>query len=236
MGRLGGIIFFATRALLALWEPLALRHGIKKWAACAALAGMTFYLFLSGATIPTQRAYMMGALVIAAILFDRTAISMRSVALAAVAVLLLQPESLLGASFQMSFAAVVALVAVFEARRERYEDRAISNRWYDRLLRYFAFVALVTVIAGRWAHRCRRLVQPALTPFALGSTDVFQQFWKAVNDRVHVVLLQLLAALVLQTLHQVSEPWHLPSVLVLHAFTHQVSQCLHDVSLVEEVL
>ena len=110
MGLFAGIVFFATRALLALWEPVALRHGIKKWAALAALVGMTFYLFLSGATIPTQRAFMMGALVIAAVMLDRTVISLRSVALAAVAVLLVQPESLLGPSFQMSFAAVVGLV------------------------------------------------------------------------------------------------------------------------------
>lgn len=114
IGLFAGVVFFAMRAVLALWEPVALRHNIKKWAALAALAGMTFYLFLSGATIPTQRAYMMGALVITAVLLDRTAISMRSVALAAVAVLLVRPESLLGPSFQMSFAAVVGLVAAFE--------------------------------------------------------------------------------------------------------------------------
>ncbi|MFQ5958013.1 MAG: ComEC/Rec2 family competence protein, partial [Alphaproteobacteria bacterium] len=104
LGLVATILFFAVRALLALSERLALRFAIKKWAACAALAGTAFYLLLAGTTIPTQRAFLMSGLVIVAILFDRTAVSMRSVAWAAVAVLLLRPESLLSASFQMSFA------------------------------------------------------------------------------------------------------------------------------------
>ena len=147
IGLVAGILFFVSRALLALWEPVALRYPIKKWAAVAALAGTAFYLLLSGATIPTQRAFLMGGLVIVAILLDRTGISLRSVAWAAVAVLLVQPESLLGPSFQMSFAAVVGLVAGFEwyHRRRRWRsDHTLSRR----LLDYFTGVVLATLIAG----------------------------------------------------------------------------------------
>ena len=61
-----------------------------------------------------QRAFLMAGLVLLAVLLDRTAISLRLVAWAAAAILLITPESLLSASFQMSFAAVVALVAVYE--------------------------------------------------------------------------------------------------------------------------
>jgi competence protein ComEC len=172
MGLFAGVVFFAMRAALALWEPVALRHNIKKWAALAALGGMTFYLFLSGATIPTQRAYMMGALVIGAVLLDRTAISMRSVALAAVAVLLVQPESLLGPSFQMSFAAVVALVAAFEIIRERSwkSDTVNLYHWTDSFRRYFIGVCMMTVIANL-----------ATGPFAIYSFNRFAVYGLAAN-------------------------------------------------------
>ncbi len=146
LGLVGGILFFVLRAALALTEPLALRFPIKKWAACAALAGTGFYLLLSGATVPTQRAFLMSALVLAAILLDRNGVSLRSVAWAAVAVLLFQPESLLGASFQMSFSAVVALVAVYEAIRERRKGR--REQGLRRVAFYFAGVALMSLIAG----------------------------------------------------------------------------------------
>lgn len=167
MGLFAGIVFFSMRALLALWEPVALRYPIKKWAALAALAGMAFYLLLSGATIPTQRAFLMGALVIAAILLDRTAISMRSVALAAAAVLLVQPESLLGASFQMSFAAVVALVAVFE-RRDNHERTPAHG--IDRLWRYLAVISLITLVANL-----------ATGPFAAYNFNRFAVYGLAAN-------------------------------------------------------
>src|SRR6266571_8757078 len=69
---------------------------------------------ISGAAIPTQRAFIMTGIVFAAILIDRLRLSMRICALAALVVLLLDPASLVGVSFQMSFGAVVALIAVYE--------------------------------------------------------------------------------------------------------------------------
>ena len=99
LGLIAGILFFTVRLLLALNEPVALRFPIKKWAAVAALIGAFGYLLLTGATIPTQRAYIMVALVLFAVLIDREAVSMRPVAWAAVVVLVFRPESLLGASF-----------------------------------------------------------------------------------------------------------------------------------------
>ena len=147
IGLFAAILFFSVRALLALIEPVALRHPIKKWAAIAALVGTAFYLLLSGMTIPTQRAFLMGALVIVGILLDRSAMTMRAVAWAAVAVLILQPESLLGPSFQMSFAAVIGLVATYEALRDRERPKGERRTMARRVLAYFAGVVLVTVIA-----------------------------------------------------------------------------------------
>ncbi|MDY0883043.1 ComEC/Rec2 family competence protein [Dongia soli] len=113
-----GLMFFSTRFLLALFPWLALRAPIKKWAAVMALAGAFFYAILAGATVPTQRSVIMTGIVFGAILLDRSPISLRLVAWSAIMLLLWQPESLIGPSFQMSFAAVLALVAVFDALRQ----------------------------------------------------------------------------------------------------------------------
>lgn len=117
MGFVVGILFFSMRAALALVPALALAWPIKKWAAGVALAGALFYLFLSGASVPAERSFIMAGLVLAAVMLDRSAISMRLVAWAAFAVLLASPEAVVGPSFQMSFAAVVTLIAAFEATR-----------------------------------------------------------------------------------------------------------------------
>jgi competence protein ComEC len=119
MGLVGGLLFFGLRAAFALVPAIALRRPIKKWAAVAAALGCFFYLLLVGATVPSQRAFVMVLLVLLAVLLDRTALSLRLVAWAAIAVLLMAPEGLLSAGFQMSFAAVTALVAAYELVTER---------------------------------------------------------------------------------------------------------------------
>jgi competence protein ComEC len=117
VGLVAGILFVGLRTLLAFVPPVALRYPVKKWAAVLALLGTLFYLFLAGATVPTQRAFLMTAVVMVAVLLDRSPLSMRLVAWAAFFVLLFSPETLVGPSFQMSFAAVVALIAAYEAAR-----------------------------------------------------------------------------------------------------------------------
>lgn len=110
-----GTIFFVVRAALAAVPPLALRLPSKKIAAVAGLLAAVGYSVLVGAPVPTVRSLLMTALVLLAILVDRVAISLRTVAFAAATVMLLYPESVAGVSFQMSFAAVVALIAAYEA-------------------------------------------------------------------------------------------------------------------------
>ncbi|MCB2094933.1 MAG: ComEC/Rec2 family competence protein [Rhodobacteraceae bacterium] len=114
MGLLTSFVFAMTRYGLALIPPLALRINSKKVAAIVALHAAALYLILAGANIATQRAFIMMAVMLVAVLLDRRAISMRSVAIAALICLLLQPESLVEPGFQMSFSATVALIAVFE--------------------------------------------------------------------------------------------------------------------------
>lgn len=147
-----GSLFWTVRAVLALIPGLALRYPIKKWAAFIAILGASFYLTISGAAIATQRAWIMITLMFVAILLDRPAISMRNVALAAIAILLWRPESLIGASFQMSFAAVVALIAFYEsefARRWTMGERRGGLSALPRFaITYVLGIALTSIVAG----------------------------------------------------------------------------------------
>jgi len=148
MGLVAATLFFGLRGILALVEPLALRYPIKKWAAAAAILGSLGYLLIAGATVPTQRAFAMTGLMLFAVILDRTAISLRLVAWAAMIILALAPEALLGASFQMSFGAVVALVATYEALRGPISTHLAGGGFRRRIALYFATLALTSVIAG----------------------------------------------------------------------------------------
>ncbi len=148
LGLLAGTVFFGLRFVLAGIEPAALDLSVKKIAASFALVTCLLYVVLAGAPIPTVRAFIMTGLVLIAVLADRSAISMRLVAWAAAVVLLVQPESMLGPSFQMSFAAVIALVAFYEASATRWrEGRERAGRLKLGLM-YFAGILATTVIAG----------------------------------------------------------------------------------------
>jgi competence protein ComEC len=163
-----GTLFFAVRVALALAPPLALRLPTKKLAALVALLGAFGYLLISGAPVPTQRAFAMTALALVAVMVDRNPFSMRLVAWAAFVVLLLRPESLLGASFQMSFGAVVALIAAYETGVARRPAGAEGLDW--RLLMYVAGIALTTVIASA-----------ATTPFSIYHFSRFPTYGIATN-------------------------------------------------------
>lgn len=115
MAFLAAFVFALIRGGLALIPPLALRINTKKLAAFIAFFIALFYLVLSGANVATTRAFLMIAFVLGAVLLGRRALSFRPLALAALILLLWQPESLLAPGFQMSFAATVALIAGFRA-------------------------------------------------------------------------------------------------------------------------
>lgn len=118
MGLLTGFVFALLRVAIALIPPLALRVQSKKVAAAGALIVAAGYLALSGGNVATERAFIMVAVALTAVMLNRRAISLRAVAIAATIVLFLRPEALLGPGFQMSFAATTALVAVFGYMRD----------------------------------------------------------------------------------------------------------------------
>jgi competence protein ComEC len=142
MGLLTGAVFFALRAALSLVPWLALRLDTRKPAAAGALLAGVLYLGLSGASVATERAFVMAAFMLGALLVDRRALSLRNVAYAALVVVVLRPEAVTQAGFQMSFAATIALVAAFAGLRDAGWHRL--PRWS----RGSAAVAVSSLVAG----------------------------------------------------------------------------------------
>jgi competence protein ComEC len=114
MALVAGVVFFTLRALLALIPGLAGTRPIKKWSALGALFAAFGYLLLSGSEVATQRSFIMTAVVLIGVMVDRPALTLRTLAIAAFAVLLIAPQSVVHPSFQMSFAATLALIAAYE--------------------------------------------------------------------------------------------------------------------------
>lgn len=165
MALVAGTLFGLVRGLLALFPALALRYPLKSVAALAALAGSAFYLVLSGNDVPAQRSFLMVGLVLLGVLVGRPALSLRSVAVAAFIVLAIAPHSLLEPGTQMSFAATLALVAVFEQFqpvRGWRPPEGLAARLAFKLAVAVAGLALTSIIAGLatapfGAHHFQRL-------------------------------------------------------------------------------
>ncbi len=164
MGLLAGFVFAALRFGLALIPPLALRLPLRKIAALGALIAAAGYLALSGGNVATERAFVMVAVALGAVLIDRRAFSLRAVAMAALIVLALRPEALLGPGFQMSFAATTGLVAVFGWLR------AIPPGALPRWLRPVGAVVLSSAVAGA-----------ATAPFAAAHFNMLSHYGLLAN-------------------------------------------------------
>ncbi|MBI3418973.1 MAG: ComEC/Rec2 family competence protein [Proteobacteria bacterium] len=143
-----GAVFFALRALMALWPWLALHWPIKKIAAGAALLAAVFYTLICAAPVPAVRSTLMTGLVLLAMMVDRRALSMRLVAFAAFVCLLVSPASMLDVSFQMSFAAVTALIAAFEHRENALLNAFKGQSWLGRIGFYLAGSVLTSLVAS----------------------------------------------------------------------------------------
>ena len=127
--------YFAAVRLLALWPALALRIRLPVAAASVgALAGIG-YTLLTGAEVPTVRSCIAALLVLGALALGRDALSLRMVAVAGGFVLLLWPESAIGPSFQMSFSAVLAIIALSNSAPVQAFLAAREEHWWSHLAR-----------------------------------------------------------------------------------------------------
>lgn len=150
IGLVAGLVFLLVRGGLALWPALALRQPIKKYAAVLAMAAAFFYMLMVGSPVPTLRSVLMTGIMLLALLADRNPFSLRVIAAAGVAVLLVVPDSLTGPSFQMSFAAVAALIMVYDAlapwlARRRREG---GGGWVGKLAAYAGGLILTSLVAS----------------------------------------------------------------------------------------
>lgn len=144
-----GLVFVGLRSLMALIPALALRYPIKKWSAALAIAFAWFYTLLAGSPVPALRSFYMTGLILVAVLLDRMALSMRLVAWAGMAIMLYSPEEMIGPSFQMSFAAVVALIAAYEELTPRQGAWKQAHPGFLPEAGLYVFgVVMSTLIAG----------------------------------------------------------------------------------------
>ena len=151
MSMLAGLMFFFIRFILALIPAISLRFDSKKIAAVFALIISICYLFISGHAIPVQRAFIMTFIVLLGVLTDRRAISMNTIAIAAFIVLFISPEAIISASFQMSFAAVLGLIAFYEkisSKLQIFLHAGRLNKWFKGIIIYILGIIISDFIAS----------------------------------------------------------------------------------------
>ncbi len=148
IGIVMGLIFAVVRVGLAASERASLHWPTKPIAALAALAAGGGYMLLTGAHVPIIRSFAMACLVTLGVIVGRRALSLRGLALAMAALLLLAPEQAMGVSFQMSFSAVLALIAGYDALRPALMRLNAGGGWRRRLSGHVVALALTSALAG----------------------------------------------------------------------------------------
>ncbi|QLC21671.1 ComEC family competence protein [Parasphingopyxis sp. CP4] len=151
-----GVAMLLVLKTLALSPRLALNLPLIVIAAGAgALAGLAYTLF-TGSQVPTVRACIAAMLILIGVAMGRDAITLRLVATGALIVLLLWPETLVGPSFQLSFAAVTAIVALHEHPRVKRLLSRRDERFFAKVGRFTLGLLLTGIV-----------VEIALMPIAL---------------------------------------------------------------------
>lgn len=160
MALAAGTLYIGLRKGLALFPALVEALPVKKIAAIGALLTATAYLLISGGSVATQRAWVMLAIMLVAVLADRSALTLRNVALAAIVIIVLTPSAVVGPGFQMSFAATAALISAYAALAARARARDRDNtapglfarsapfRWLGTLLKVMTGLAITSLVAG----------------------------------------------------------------------------------------
>jgi len=151
-----GFAMFLTLRLFALSRRLALAGYVLPLAAAAGALAGGGYTLLAGAEVPTLRSFIAALLVLVAFLMGREALTLRLVAAGALIVLVWRPESLAGPSFQLSFAAITAIIALHESRPMRAFLARRDEPWPFRTLRAVAGLLVTGLV-----------VEVALAPIAL---------------------------------------------------------------------
>lgn len=147
MGLVAFGLYLASSYALAAIGALSRSRDVRRYAAAIGIVMATLYLLLSGASVATQRAYIMVCIAFFAIILNRRAISIRSVAVAAIVTLLVRPEALVSVGFQMSFAAVAAMVVIFLAWQDRFPARKAQS-FRERFTSFYKSLFGTSLVAG----------------------------------------------------------------------------------------
>jgi competence protein ComEC len=151
IGIVMALVFGAARLGLVLNEHAALYWRTKEIAALAALAAGGAYMLLTGAHVPIIRSFAMASLVTLGVIVGRRALSLRGLALAMIALILLAPSEVMGVSFQMSFSAVLALIVGYDALRPWLARLQGNGSWRRRMLCHVVALALTSALAGTFS-------------------------------------------------------------------------------------
>ncbi|KDE19463.1 competence protein ComEC [Acetobacter aceti 1023] len=171
LGIVMGLVMALCRLLLATMAYTALRWPCKALAALCAWGAGLVYVLLTGAHLPAQRSLLMAAVAVLGIAAGRRVVSMRGLALAACVLVLCMPQVVMGVAFQMSMAAVMALVAGYEVLQPKLTRWRASTTGFGHWLAWHgAVLALTSVLAG-----CATL------PVAMAHFGVIQPFFVVAN-------------------------------------------------------
>jgi competence protein ComEC len=113
MSIIGFFLFSAFSGLLRRSEWLILHLDTKKAAALACLPPLCFYTLLAGSNTPVMRSLLMSMAVLLALCVNRQKSIFATLALAMFCLLVWSPSSLFTVSFQLTFAAVASIAAIF---------------------------------------------------------------------------------------------------------------------------
>ena len=156
MALVAGTVVGAVRYGFALFPSFSSRRPVKKYAAAAGLLALALYLIMSGAAVAAQRAFIMFAVMLVAVFFDRAALTLRNLAIAALIIIAIAPHEVMGPSFQMSFAATAALIGAYgwytERRMRRpaapVPARSLSGNAFRFVFLFMGGLAMTSLIAG----------------------------------------------------------------------------------------
>ncbi len=148
IGIVMGWVLAFSRLAFAASEYASLHWPTKKLSALAALFAGGCYMVLTGMHLPITRAFAMACLYTIAVIAGRRAVSLRGLALAATVLMLIEPQEVPGVSFQMSFSAVLALIAGYEVLRPALRSLHGSGSWQRRFASHLAALALTSALAG----------------------------------------------------------------------------------------
>ncbi len=144
VGLVAGLALFVMRYSLAAIPNFGLFFPIKKFAALGAILATGLYVYIVDAPVSAQRALVMIWLLLFSFIINRNTLTLRFIAIAALIVLLFAPYSVLDAGFQMSFAAVTALVAFYE----NYSNEMLMHEsLFSRIKFYFWGIMITSIIA-----------------------------------------------------------------------------------------